>query len=164
LIPNWYISPSNEGKGVIYEELRKMLTEAIRENKPEGHKTLLRTVMGECQRGVMTAWHPIDEYCSQVIKKMVTNNRETITKLHQAGRQDDVRKYIDENEFLLSLLPNLLSESRVCLELEPIRDQILAAKADGQAIGLANKHLKGKGYDFFGEDVKNAVTLVRRAM
>lgn len=60
---------------------------------------------------------------------------------------------------LTNLLPSQLDKMDILIELSFVVDDIKSAKSDGQAIGIAMKHLKGKAVD--GKDVANVVNGIR---
>ena len=66
-----------------------------------------------------------------------------------------------ENSYLETLLPRTLDQAAIRKELEPIAAQLKGAKNDGQATGMAIKHLKQKGLAVLGEDVAAAVKQLR---
>ena len=66
-----------------------------------------------------------------------------------------------EIEALQSLLPKGMSVDQIVEALASQRDAIKAAKNDGQATGVAMKHLKSTGATFEGSDVAKAVQKIR---
>lgn len=64
---------------------------------------------------------------------------------------------------LKSLLPQTLDVAAIVQALEPVRAAIRNAKNDGQATGLAMKHLKGQSLPVQGQDVSVAVRQIRSA-
>ena len=67
----------------------------------------------------------------------------------------------EENTILAALLPKTLSPEEIATALEPVKDAILGAGNDGQATGIAMKHLKGSGAAVEGKDVSAAVRTMR---
>ena len=90
---------------------------------------------------------------------MMTSNAETRKELEQRGQtaHEAYAKLGRENVYLETLLPKTLDRDAIRKELEPIAAELKAAKSDGQATGLAVKHLKQKGLAVLGEDVAAAV-------
>lgn len=119
-------------------------------------KGLLRLIIGEMDaiQG-RTGNVPSDDVVKQFIKKTITNNGECMNALYKSNRHEspEYNKLKAETKYLCSLLPNLVDKDQLPALMEEIKPQILAAKADGAAIGLANKHLKGAGKEYFGDDV-----------
>ena len=70
-------------------------------------------------------------------------------------------KLTAENTFLQTLLPDTLLVEEIVAQLHEVADAVRAAKNDGQATGLAMKHLKPKGLRVLGDDVSAAVKKMR---
>jgi hypothetical protein len=66
-----------------------------------------------------------------------------------------------EVALLRSLLPKGLDVAAIVALLEPVRDAIVGAKADGQATGVAMKHIKAQGANADSADVMAAVKAIR---
>jgi hypothetical protein len=66
-----------------------------------------------------------------------------------------------ENAYLGTLLPKTLDRAAIRAELGPIAAELKEARNDGQATGLAMKHLRQKGLAVQGEDVAAAVKELR---
>jgi hypothetical protein len=62
---------------------------------------------------------------------------------------------------LTSLLPKGLDIAEIVAKLAPVADAIKAAGNDGQATGVAIKHLKAEGISAPGGDVSKAVKAIR---
>ncbi len=60
-----------------------------------------------------------------------------------------------------SLLPKAWDKEAIAVVLAPLREELRAAKNDGQAMGVAMKALKAKGATTNPDDVKAAVASVR---
>jgi hypothetical protein len=58
-------------------------------------------------------------------------------------------------------LPKTLSVEEIAAQLGEVADAIKGAKNDGQATGVAMKHLKSKQLRVLGEDVSAAVKKLR---
>jgi uncharacterized protein len=65
-----------------------------------------------------------------------------------------------ENEVLSELLPKPLSIDAVTEALSPLADALRAAKTEGQAIGVAMKHLKASGTAVDAATTKEAIKRV----
>jgi uncharacterized protein YqeY len=94
---------------------------------------------------------------------MVESNTETLTQLKSHHRGEDPRVPVLEREIALlkSLLPQTLDAAAIIKALEAVRADIQGAKNDGQATGLAMKHLKGLSLNVQGQDVAAAVKEIR---
>jgi uncharacterized protein YqeY len=67
----------------------------------------------------------------------------------------------EENVVLETLLPKTLDASEVIAALATVSEAILAAGGDGQATGVAMKHLKSSGAVVDGKTVSTAVRAMR---
>src|SRR5690606_16833258 len=99
-----------------------------------------------------------DEEAAQVVKKLVKSNQETLAA---AVDEEQKRTLERELEILASLLPKALGVAEIVAALAPVADAIRAAKNDGQATGVAMKHLKQGGHEVSGKDVAEAVKQLR---
>ena len=68
-----------------------------------------------------------------------------------------------EIAILKSVLPQTLDPDAIVQALQPLRSEIMDAKSDGQATGVAMKHLKAKGQKAQGQDVAIAVQNIRKS-
>jgi hypothetical protein len=66
-----------------------------------------------------------------------------------------------ENAILLGLLPATLTPDQIVEKLGSVAADVRAAKNDGQATGVAMKHLKSMGTAVQGNDVTAAVKKMR---
>jgi uncharacterized protein YqeY len=147
----------------MVEELRARLKDAMRRGE-ETPKRLLRVVLGEVstlegRQGAVT-----DEEARTVVKKMIAGNTETIGLIARgpAGRAAQAAALEEENRYLLTLLPGLLTGEALRRKVEGLADQVRAAKNEGQATGLVIKALKQEGAEFQGDEVKRLVGELRR--
>jgi uncharacterized protein YqeY len=93
-----------------------------------------------------------------ILKKLVKSNEETL----QAS-QDETQKatLLAEIEVLNSYLPKSMGVPEIVAALAPVAEAVKAAGNDGQATGVAMKHLKGLGAEVNGKDVSAAVRQLR---
>jgi uncharacterized protein YqeY len=127
-------------------------------------RDLLRVIHGEVStRKARTGKEPRDEEIHAIIRSMIANNQETRRELEQRGQtgHEAYGRLAQENTYLETLLPKTLDQAAIGKELEPIAADLKAAKNDGQATGMAMKHLKQKGLAVLGEDVAAAVRQLR---
>ena len=132
----------------LRDELRSKLTQAMK-GKDEQAKNLLRLVIGEvdtvdARQGKCADEAADTQRIAGVIKKIMEGNAETI---RQIGKILDprVHQLIQENSYLKQLLPPTLSDEELRPILAEVADNIKSAKNEGQATGIAMKHLKTKG-------------------
>lgn len=100
-----------------------------------------------------------DDEVEKLIRKTLLGNQETLALMEQKGMAgaDTFAKLAAESALLQTLLPQTLSVAEITAELAAVAGAVQAAKNDGQATGVAMKHLKGKGLRVLGEDVTAAV-------
>ena len=143
--------------------LQAKLQEAVKA-RDDLARDLLRVIMGEVStRKARTGKEPRDDEVHAIIRSMIASNSETRKELEQRGRttHDAYGRLARENTYLETLLPKTLEQAAIRKELEAIAAELTAAKNDGQATGLAMKHLKQKGLAVLGEDVAAAVRQLR---
>jgi uncharacterized protein YqeY len=127
-------------------------------------RDLLRVILGEVStRRARTGKEPGDAEVHGIIRGLIASNNETRQELEQRSQtsHEAYERLARENSYLETLLPTTLDQAAIRKALEPIRDQLQQAKNDGQATGLAMKHLKQQGLAVLGEDVAAAVKQLR---
>jgi uncharacterized protein YqeY len=112
---------------------------------------LLKLVLGECQAKDNYS----DDFIVKFCRKVIENNLET---MRLAGEKV---KLLRENELLRAYVPAELSEAELQVYIDQISPEIMAAKSEGQAIGILSKHLKGLSLITSGETAKSAVKRIR---
>jgi uncharacterized protein YqeY len=142
---------------MIVDELKKRLTQAMKD-KDEVAKDVLRVALGEIQtiEHRKNAALP-DEEAVAVVRKLLKSNEETLS-MSEGERAATLKR---ENEILATLLPKTMDVDAIVAALEPQREAIRAAKSDGQATGIAMKHLKSTGAAFEGSVATEAVKKIR---
>jgi len=102
-----------------------------------------------------------EEQESKIIRKIIQSNEEVINAMDADDERNEKLK--KENELLSELLPKTLTitEISVYLEKDATIHQILAAKTDGQATGIAMKTLKSEKIPVEGGNVAVAVKKLR---
>lgn len=143
---------------MLIDELRRRRTEALKA-RDMLTKEVLNVAIGEID--TIAARHKrdaTDEDCTGVIRKLVKSNEET-----RAASSDEAQRatLTREIEVLNALLPAQLGVPEVVALLAPVRDAIRAANNDGQATGVAMKHLKASGAAVDGKIVSQAVRELR---
>lgn len=119
-------------------------------------RNLLKLVLGEIQRKSVTE-KVTDEACHRIVKSMIEANREVMG--HVTEDSPHYRSCVVENEVLSGLLPEYWSKDQIREALASV--DLTAAKSDGQAIGMAMKHLKSVEAPVEGADVKEVVITMR---
>ena len=149
----------------MLDTLKARLTECRKAGKAI-EMTVLQVVLGDAStieaRGGNKA---TDDEVEKIVRKTVLGNQETLGILEQKGLTGGANhaKLSAENAFLQTLLPQTLSAEEIAAHLGEVADALRAAKNDGQATGVAMKHLKPKGLRVLGEDVSAAVKKIRGA-
>lgn len=143
---------------MLVPEIKKRMMDAMKA-KREVERDILRLALGEIQNVENRTGQPLsDEEAHKVIRKIMKSNSET---LGHATKEEMKAKLEEENKILESLLPQRWDVDRIAAELAPLADQIRGAASEGQATGVAMKHLKGAGAPVEGKDVGEAVRKLR---
>jgi uncharacterized protein YqeY len=147
----------------LLEKLKEKLTECRRAGKSV-EMGVLQVVLGDAStHEARSGKKPSDEEVEKLIRKTMLGNQETLGILEQKGMTatDNHAKLTTENALLQAMLPQTLSVDEIVAALADSADAVRAAKNDGQATGVAMKHLKSKQLRVLGEDVAAAVKKIR---
>lgn len=143
---------------MLIDEIKKRVMLAMKE-KRDVEKEVLKVALGEIQTAGARASRDLnDEEAAQIIRKLVKSVEETMGMTQDAAQKAQLQQ---ELTVLASLLPKGLSVEEIVEKLAPARDAIKAAGNDGQATGVAMKHLKSLGVTAPGNDVAQAVKSIR---
>lgn len=143
----------------LHDELKARVAAAMKSGDGPTGDTL-RTVLGEAgMEAVRRKSEVTDDVVLGVIRKTVTGLKETIPLAKKDGR--DTAHSEAELRLLESLLPKAWDRQAIDDALAPHRDELRAAKSDGQAMGVAMKVLKSKGAVTTPDNVKAAVAAAR---
>jgi uncharacterized protein len=138
---------------MLIDDLKKRMFEAMK-SKNIVEKEIIRTAIGEITATGETA---DDARVVAVLRKLVKSNEETLRL-----SQGDARQTLEQELVVLrGFLPPTLSAEQVVELLAPVADQVRAAGNDGQAMGVAMKHLKAQEANAESSAVKAAVTALR---
>lgn len=147
---------------MILEQIKAALPEAMKQDKKEVVK-IYRLILGELQRSFKVPSH--DEEV-RILKLIIKNNNERM----EYYRKVDVLTIEDqltltdltiENQIIETFLPKPLSIDKLRIIISEKKDNILSAKSDGQAIGIAMKYVKEKNLSVNNEDVKILISEMR---
>jgi uncharacterized protein YqeY len=122
-------------------------------------KEILRVAVGEITtEAARDGRTGSDEEAQAILRKLVKSNDESI-----AAGVDDAKKatLIEENRILAEFLPKSLGVDAIVAALASVADAVKAAGNEGQATGVAMKHLKSTGAVVQGKDVAAAVKKLR---
>jgi uncharacterized protein YqeY len=99
-----------------------------------------------------------DEESQAILRKLIKSNEESL-----AVSEDPAKRAVLEQEVqvLAAFLPKSLGVDEIVAALAPVVEAVRAAGNDGQATGVAMKHLKGLGAPVGGKDVAEAVKRLR---
>ena len=126
---------------MLVEEIKKRVVTAVKAGDTVT-RDVLRLALGEIQTAEARKNAPLaEEEKVAALRKLIKSNEEV--------------------EVLASLLPAQLTVAQIIAALEPQHAAIKAANNDGQATGMAMKHLKTTGAQVNGADVTAAVKQLR---
>lgn len=134
----------------IIDQLRSDIERATKSRNIVA-SSILKVVLGECQ----TKNKFDDEFIIAYCRKMIQSNIETM------GLGGDSVKLNRENELLRSYVPASLSEQELKIHADKLQIEILAARSDGQAIGVLSKYLKSIGLSANGDVMKSVISKVK---
>ena len=143
---------------MLLEAIRARVTQAVKE-KDEVARDVLRLTLGEVQMAeVRSGKALVEDEIAAIVRKLVKSNEETLAAAADGPLAPSLRREI---EVLTALLPKTMSVEDLVAALAPLAEALRAAKNDGQATGVAMKHLKTTGGTFTGQDVTAAVKQLR---
>ena len=99
-----------------------------------------------------------DEEAQAILRKLIKSNDESIAIIDDASKKATLEQ---ENRILAEFLPKSLDVDAIVAALAPVADAVKAAGNEGQATGVAMKHLKTTGAVVQGKDVALAVKKLR---
>jgi uncharacterized protein YqeY len=122
-------------------------------------KEILRVAVGEITTDrVREGRKGNDEEAEGILRKLVKSNQESLAAGVDAEQQAVLEREI---EVLAAFLPKSASIDEIVAALAGVADAVRSAGNDGQATGVAMKHLKAAGLAVNGKDVARAVKQVR---
>ncbi len=142
---------------MIIDQVRQRMTQAMRD-KDAPTRDILKVILGELQAHESRSGSLSDEQGQGIIRKLMKSNEETLGLTKDPAAADKLRR---ENETLAALLPRTMSVEEIVAALGPVADAVKGAGNDGQATGVAMKHLKSQGATAQGNDVAQAVKRLR---
>ncbi len=143
---------------MLIDDLKARIILAMKA-KNHHERDTLKVALGDMQLAETRKGEALtDEEAQAVIKKVVKGNREMIAV---AKDPEVVQRTETEIALLNGLLPQTLTVEEITQHLAPVQDAIRAAGNDGQATGVAMKHLKSGGHAVEGQSVAQAVKALR---
>lgn len=144
---------------MLVDDIKKRVTEAMKGGDTVA-RDVLRLALGEIQTAEARKSAALsDDEAIASVRKLIKSNEETLAAVGDADARASALKH--ELEVLRSLLPKQLTPEQIVLALKDQHEAIKAAKSDGQATGIAMKHLKSTGAAVDGKDVGVAVKQIR---
>lgn len=144
---------------MIVDDIKKRVAAAVKQGDTVV-RDVLRLALGEIQMAETRKNEAgTEEEAAAALRKLVKSNEETLAALPEGDERIAILRR--ENEVLASLAPAQLTVAQIVEALAEQLDAIKGAAADGQATGLAMKHLKSAGADVKGTDVGLAVKQIR---
>jgi uncharacterized protein len=124
-------------------------------------KEILRVAVGEITtEAAREGRKGDDEEARAIVKKLIKSNDESLA----TDLAPDKRAALtEENRILSAFLPKSLGVEDIVSALSAVADAVKAAGSEGQATGVAMKHLKASGANVNGKDVAEAVKRLRGA-
>jgi len=143
---------------MLADEIKKRMLQAMKSGATL-EKEILRVALGEIQTQEARGNKALgDEECGAILRKLIKSNQETLGASESAEQKQQLA---GEIAILESLLPKALSVDEIVQALAPVAEAVKAAGNDGQATGVAMKHLKGSGAVVTGKEVTEAVKKLR---
>ncbi|HEY6080418.1 MAG TPA: GatB/YqeY domain-containing protein [Polyangiaceae bacterium] len=142
----------------LAEQIKARMFQAMKAGNSV-EKEILRVAMGEITTDAARAGKKGDDEETQaILRKLVKSNEESLAASQDGAQQAQLRAEI---EILNAFLPKSLGVPEIVLALGPVAEAVKAASGDGQATGVAMKHLKTLGAVVNGKDVSAAVRQLR---
>jgi uncharacterized protein YqeY len=144
---------------MLVDEIKNRVTLAMKSGDTVA-RDVLRLALGEIQTAEArkAAALSADE-ATAAVRKLIKSNEETLAAVGDADSRASALKH--ELEVLRALLPSQLTPAQIVDALKDQHAAIKAANNDGQATGIAMKHLKSTGASVDGKDVSAAVKQIR---
>lgn len=143
---------------MLLDEIKARLL-AARKAGRDVEKEVLRVALGDVQTAeARKGQAATDQEVASILRKLLKSNEETLAATTDPAQQAALR---EENTVLTELLPRTLSADEIVAALAPVADAVRSAGNDGQATGVAMKHLRSAGAPVTGQDVAQAVRTMR---
>ena len=142
---------------MLKDEIKTRMIAAMKAKQPVV-KNILRVALGEIQTAEARAGADVaDADVEKILRKLIKSIGES-----RAAAEGEAKATLgQEIEVLEQLLPQMLTPDEIASALVPVREAILAAGNDGQATGVAMKHLKSIDAPVDGKAVSQAVRSMR---
>jgi uncharacterized protein YqeY len=143
---------------MLLDEIKAQMFRAMKAGNVV-EKEILRVAVGEITtEAAREGRKGDDDEARAVVKKLIKSNDESLAM----GPDAEKRAVLEEETRILSaFLPKSLGVDAIVAELAAVAEAVRAAGNEGQATGIAMKHLKASGQSVNGKDVAEAVKRVR---
>ena len=143
---------------MLKDDLKAAMLAAMKAGRTT-EKGILRVALGEVQTAESRSGSDAaDAEVEKILRKLI----KSIGESRDAATDDAQRADLGEEIAVLErFLPKTLSPDEIVAALAPVADAVRAAGNDGQATGVAMKHLKSTGATVEGRDVSAAVRSMR---
>ena len=142
----------------IVDDLKARMNEVLR-SKDEVAKNIYRLAYSEMQLASARSGKDVaDDEAIAIMKKLVKSNEDTLAVATNAQQKETLAR---EVALLAAMLPKTLGVPEIVAALGPVAAAIRAAGNDGQATGVAMKHLKSTGASVDGKTAAAAVKQIR---
>ncbi len=142
----------------IVDDLKTRMNESMR-REDEVAKNIYRLAYSEMQLASARSGKDVgDDEAIAILKKLVKANEDTLAVATDPQQREALAREI---ALLAAMLPKTLGIAELVAALAPVADAIKAAGNDGQATGVAMKHLKSTGASVDGKTAAAAVKQIR---
>jgi uncharacterized protein YqeY len=143
---------------MLLDEIKAQMFRAMKAGNVV-EKEILRVAVGEITtEAARDGRRGDDDEARAIVRKLIKSNEETLATV-TAPEQRAVLE--EELRILGAFLPKSLGVDEIVLALAPVADAVRSAAGEGQATGVAMKHLKSSGANVNGKDVAVAVKRLR---
>ena len=143
---------------MLVDQIKAQMFQAIKAGKIV-EKEILRVAMGEITtEAARDGRKGNDEEAQAILRKLIKSNEESLNASEDPAKRSVLE---EENRILAAFLPKSLSVEEIVAALAPVVEGVKSAGNEGQATGVAMKHLKSAGALVSGKDVAVAVKQLR---
>lgn len=143
---------------MLLDQIKAQMFQAMKAGKIV-EKEILRVAVGEITTDAARDGRKgNDEEAQAILRKLIKSNDESLSATEDTAKKAQLE---EENRILAAFLPKSLSVAEIVAALEPVAAGVKSAGNEGQATGVAMKHLKSTGALVTGKDVSLAVKQLR---
>lgn len=143
---------------MLLDQIKAQMFQAMKAGKIV-EKEILRVAVGEITTDAARDGRKgNDEEAQAILRKLMKSNDESLGATEDAAKKAQLE---EENRILAAFLPKSLSVEEILAALAPVAEGVKSAGNEGQATGVAMKHLKSTGALVTGKDVSLAVKQLR---